>query len=309
VIAGLLVAVALAAAMPAAAMADASANIRRSPGPSAAFTLAGSDGYSLYFKSEKGQLTIVASQGRPAQPTISNGGKLLPARTGSSSESTYVVHGVSRDPSAIEADLGSAGSVSLTFQPSGEKKVTMIDLSGKSERCIGAAKVVRRLGSFVGSVSFHGENGYTTAEAVSVPGSVGTSTFRNCTHLPKRPASGKAASEPAAFIVVDGETPLLAFRDSGRASFAAFESEELEEGLFVFRSATAVGAPSLFSFRPDTPRASLRPPAPVSGTGIYRDSPSAPPTWSGDLSVSFPGVRQPLTGQGAGKASLKLVPR
>ncbi|HSC21096.1 MAG TPA: hypothetical protein VLC07_05155, partial [Solirubrobacterales bacterium] len=65
----------LAAALPATAAADASSNIRRSPGDSAAFTLPGSNGYSLYFKSEQGVLTIIASRRRPAQATIAAGGK------------------------------------------------------------------------------------------------------------------------------------------------------------------------------------------------------------------------------------------
>jgi hypothetical protein len=294
---GLLSAAVLAAAVPASAMADASPNIRRSPGDSAAFTLAGSNGYSLYFKSEKRLLTIIASQRRPAQPTISADGRLVPARLGATSESIYSFRGVSHDPRRIEADLGPAGSVSLVFQPSGEKKATPIDLAGKSEKCIGATKVVRRLGSFVGSVSFHGENGYTTAEATSVPGTVGTSPFRNCTQPPLHPAGEEELPERPTFLSVSGDAGLLALRDPRESRFFALDGEELADGFFVMRSATATGSPSLFSFSPDGRRARVRPPAPFSGTGVYSDPADGPPTWSGDLSVSFPGVQQPLTGE------------
>jgi hypothetical protein len=290
---------------------EAGANIRRSPGDSAAFTLAGSNGYSLYFKSEKGTLTIVASRKRPAQPTISPTGKLVPANLGSSSESIYVTQGIPHDPSTISADLGKLGSVSLSFQPSGEKKVTWVDLGSKSEKCIGATKIVRRLGNFVGSVSFRGENGYTEAEAISVPGTVGTSPFRNCTTL-HRPGAGTSAASQAvapeaeAFLTVSGDASLLASRDSENAHFLALDSELLEPGLFVLRAAAATSHRRRFSFSPDGSRATVNPPAPFSGTATYRDPQGGPPRWSGNFSVEFPGFVQPLTGAGMTKARMRL---
>jgi len=291
--------VALAAALPASAGAEASANIRRSPGDSGTFTLQGSNGYSLYFKSEKRMLTVVASRYRPAQATISPRGKLLPARTGSGSESTYVVRGLSRDPSVIEADLGPAGSVSLVFQPSGEKKVTHVDLNAKSEKCIGATRVVRHLGNFVGSVSFRGENGYTSAEATSVPGTVGTSAFRNCTtrRTGKAPVRRPATStREEAFLTVSGEASFTANRNEDEAFFYAFEGAELAPGFFVVRTAIARGGSELFALGRNGLSARLSPPAPFAGTGTYRDPAGGPPSWGGNLSVEYPGFVQPLTG-------------
>jgi hypothetical protein len=290
---------------------EAGANIRRSPGDSGAFTLRGTNGYSLYFKSEKGMLTVIASRRRPAQATISPRGKLVPANLGSSSESTYVTRGVPRDPATISADLGKLGSVSLAFQPSGERKVTWVDLGAKSEKCIGATKVVRRLGTFIGSVSFRGENGYTEAEALSVPGTVGTSPFRNCTTVRRDRAGASAASRHArikteAFLTVGGDASLLAARDSEKTHFFALDSELLEPELAVLRSARAASRPDLFSFSPNGLWASVEPPAPFSGTATYRDSPGGLPSWSGDLSVEFPGFVQPLSGAGITKPRLRL---
>jgi hypothetical protein len=307
---GVLVAMMLGALLPATALATASANIRRTPGSSGDFTLHGSNGYSLYFKSEKGQLTIIASQRRPTQATVAPSGKLMPARTGAASESTYFVDGVSRDPSTIEADLGPAGEVSLTFQPSGAKKVTTFDLSDKSEGCVGATKVVRRLGNFVGTVSFHGENGYTTAEAASVPGTVGTSPFRNCTtirhHLGGKPKSPAPPAPPPAFLAVNSKKVAFTAIRSPSAFFWAFSGEQLEGGPLVLRIASAITPRSLFSVRADGSQAILRPPPPFSGAGVYRDPPSGPPTWTGDLSVGFPGVAQPLTGEEMGSPQLRI---
>lgn len=292
--------------VPSAASASASANIRKSPGPSATFTLAGTNGYTLYFKSEKGQLTIIASRRQPTQATVATDGTLVPGRLGSASESTYVYFGVSEDPRTIAADLGAFGKVSLSFQPSGAKKVTAVDLSEKTEKCIGATKVVRRLGSFVGSVSFHAENGYTAAEATSVPGTFGTSPFRSCSSIPKHaPEEDEVLPERPTFLAVSGPAAFFALRDSDASRFTAFENEGLGDGFSVFRLATAVGAPSLFSSRPNGLRARVRPPAPFSGSGAYSDTAGGSPTWSGDLSVSFPGVQRPLTGDGFVKPMLK----
>ena len=303
--AGLSAAVILGCA-PTAASASASANIRKSPGPSAAFTMAGTNGYTLYFKSEKGLLTIIASRRQPTQATIATDGTLVPARLGPGSESTYVYFGVSKDPRTITADLGALGKVSLSFQPSGAKKVTSVDLSEKTEKCIGATRVVRRLGSFVGSVSFHAENGYTAAEATSVPGTFGTSPFRSCSTIPKHaPEEDEVLPERPTFLAVSGPAAFFALQDSEESRFTAFENESLGNGFSVFRLATAVGAPSLFSSRPNGLRASVRPPAPFSGSGAYSDTPGGSPVWSGDLSVSFPGVQRALTGDGFVKPMLR----
>jgi hypothetical protein len=250
---------------------------------------------------------VIVSRRRPAQATIAADGTSVPARLGPTDESTYVYFGVSRDPRTIEADFGAFGKVALSFQPSGAKKVTSVDLSDKTEKCIGATKVVRRLGSFVGSVSFHAENGYTSAEATSVPGTFGTSPFRSCSHIPKHaPEEDEVLPERPTFLAVGGEAAFIALRDSEASRFTAFEHEDLSEGFSVFRLATAVGEPSLFSSRPNGLRASVRPPAPFSGSGVYRDTAGGEPVWSGDLSVSFPGVERPLTGDGFVKPMLKL---
>jgi hypothetical protein len=293
----------LLAAQPATAT-EAGANIRRSPGESAAFTLAGTNGYTLHFTSEKGLLEIVVSQERPAQATISPTGKLIPADTsGNTRESIYFLRGVSRDLSTISADLGPAGSVDLVFQPSGEREVTRFNLHGKSEKCVGAAKVVRRLGSFVGSVSFHGENGYTSAAATSVPGTIGTSPFRNCTTLPRHQGRDEA-EEPArspeeAFLSATGTVSFLALHNAEESRFNALSGETLGPDMSVLRVVTAVAGPRLFSYDRDGGRAAVRPPAPFSGSARYRASRGGTPTWTGNLSVDFPRVVQPLTEPGS----------
>jgi hypothetical protein len=306
---------ALILAAPAGAAGEAGSNIRRTPGDSAAFTLTGSNGYRLYFKSEKGMLTITVTRTRPLVASIAPTGKLIPPQRGATTESVYTTRGVSRDPTKIEADLGDAGEVSLVFHPSGEERVTPVDLDSKSERCVGATKITRRLGTFFGSVSFQGEHGYTAAVAISVPGTVGTSPFRNCTTKRRRPAPGRAADSgganqvsplEAAFTVNGPAATLIAFRNSERSNYFVFNSEELSDGFFVFRTAQATGGPDLFSFRGDGKRAHLKPPAPFSGAATFADPPAGPRSWSGSLAVSFPGGEQALTGKGIFRPTLRL---
>jgi hypothetical protein len=301
-------------AAPAVAAGEAGSNIRRTPGDSAAFTLTGSNGYRLYYKSEKGMLTITVTQTRPLVASISPTGELIAPQRGAASESVYTTRGVSRDPTKIEADLGDAGKISLVFHPSGQERVTPVDLGSKSERCVGATKITRRLGTFMGSVSFQGEHGYTTAAAISVPGTVGTSPFRNCTTR-RRPNGGgglgarAAASRAplqATFTVNGPAATLIAFRNPKRSNFYAFNSQELADGFYVFRTASAAGPPGLFSFRGDGRRAHLKPPAPFSGAATFADPPAGPRSWSGSLAVSFPGGEQPLTGKGIFRPTLRL---
>jgi hypothetical protein len=75
--------------------------------------------HSLDVKSEEGVVTITAADLLPPVARISAAGRLRPANRGSLAASTYTVFGQSRDPNAIDADLGPLGRISVVFQPSG----------------------------------------------------------------------------------------------------------------------------------------------------------------------------------------------
>ena len=290
-----------------AAAGEASANLRHTPPESAAFTVAGSDGYRVNVKSERGQVTVVVSRQRPPMATFSAAGRLIPPNRGDYTASTYWARATSEDPSTIDADLGPVGRISVAFHPDGRSHATTVDLSGKTEGCVGATKIVRRLGTFVGTISFHGENGYTAVDLTSAPGSVGVSPFRNCsTRVDHRPGAGtppKGRTSVSLALDGAGDAPsfyasaaFYAFDAAGPPAFIAISAEALDSETFVFRGAHAVGRPSGFLLDDGASGLRIAPPAPFFGTATYRDGPHSPPSWKGDLAVEFPGLRLPLTG-------------
>jgi hypothetical protein len=82
-----------------------------------------------------------------------------------------------------------------------------------------------------------------------------------------------------------------------RVEFTA-EADEKIEDVSVRRSVTELAPVASFVVSPHLRRATVTPPAPFSGTATFeRHGKSMPPSWTGSLSVSFPGrPNLPLTG-------------
>lgn len=277
---------------------------------SAEFTAPGTNGYSLDVKSEMGVMTITAADELPPVATISAGGRLRPANRSSIAASTYTVFGQSRDPNAIDADLGPLGRISVVFQPSGAVHVNKLDLSDKSKRCVAPRRIVRRLGTFTGRIEFAGENGFTTVNLTSARGSVGTSPFRDCTTLrhQRAPEGPLAQREPpgATLQVINragadrgASASMFAATAKGReASFFAAMVEPITPGLVVYRTAQASAGRSSFVFHDPLTFAAVTPPAPFSGRALFhrKGSSGGSGRWSGTLRVHFPGFEVPVTG-------------
>ena len=304
VIGGAVIAFGLSAPCAAFARSQASRYHEHAHAISAEFTAPGTNGYSLDVKSENGVVTVVASDERPPVATISITGGITPPNTGSVAASTYNFFDQPRDPNVIETDLGSLGDISVVFQPSGKVHISRLDLRDKSKKCIAPRKIVRRLGTFSGTIEFAGENGYTTVDLPSARGSVGTSPFRNCSTVRRghrklvpspRPTKVVGASLSASNNGLGTDTGamfLAATKDDG-AFFYAMMVEQLEENLSVFRSAQAVAGPRRFSFGSSLDFATLTPPYPFSGRASFHSGGGA---WLGSLAVAFPGVSIPLAG-------------
>jgi hypothetical protein len=75
-------------------------------------------------------------------------------------------------------------------------------------------------------------------------------------------------------------------------------------GIQIIRLAAAAGPKSALSVAADGLSAKVTPPAPFGG--YARIAPCSAKKWSGNLRVSFPGLRQPLTGHDSGE---KLSPQ
>ena len=86
------------------------------------------------------------------------------------------------------------------------------------------------------------------------------------------------------------------FSGSGSARFLA--AEEVVEGrLGIVRLATASAPESAFTFEDTLASATLAPPIPFSGKGVFQQGIGVAESWAGSLAVSFLGApRTPLTG-------------
>lgn len=291
---------------------------------SAAFTVAGTNGYTLHVKSERGMAQVIVSRERPAVATISILGQVRRANEGSVSSATYTSWGQPRDGRTIDADLGPFGRITVAFQPSGEVHVGQVDLTDKSKKCVGNERIVRQIGTFAGTIRFAGENGYTAVETTSAPGSLGISPFRNCTTK----AAGKRTDRPEAEPrpVLDGAVVMASSVPPGgsTSSFSGFANQDgaiyyaltgqvidPALGLTVMRSAQAVGPSSAIEFNPAFTAASVEPPPPFAGSAAFRSQGSTrrDNLFSGTLSVEYPGLSVPLAGPDVYQSDLRPIYR
>lgn len=277
---------------------------------SAEFTVPASNGYTLDVKSEDGQLTVLAFRSAAPVAHISDADQLLPAGEDDYAAARYFAP-TTAGAEAIDASLGALGEIDVAFQPSGQTRVTHLDLSDKRKGCNAPSRIVRHLGTFSGRISFHGENGYTAVDVTSAAGSIGTSPYRTC--------STKSGSRerkfvfvragPDAFLNTSDPEAHVSFNAStlgpGAGFYASFV-EVLPGGIVVIRTAQAVARGEAFVLNAERHIVTLQPPAPFSGTATYRGGAGGSPSWSGSLAVAFPGLTVPLTGPSF-KAQLRLA--
>lgn len=199
-------------------------------------------------------------------------------------------------PHRLQASFGSFGKVSMRFQPPR-------DDSGVKSICRFGERLSRRPGSYVGHLKFKGEGGYISLDLHRAEGSIVTPAGR-C----RRPRFTQAQLEKALeslFEPVSGlfavsregvaTTSFLGLARRSRAFFIAAH-EENRGKLAILRFATAA-APKGPHANEAATSARVAPPAPFHGTGRYRAAPDGTSTWTGPLSVNFPGApRFPLTG-------------
>ncbi|HEU5104786.1 MAG TPA: hypothetical protein VFU11_02975 [Solirubrobacterales bacterium] len=254
--------------------------------------LPASNGYTLRVKTEGSQAIVSVWRHRPGGPSLS---------------STYYANNSAGPEEGVVADLGAAGKIDLRFTPNGETKTIRIP-RGKSRRpgCRYPERITRELGTFTGTIAFHGEHGFATAEATTVPGSVGPSARPRCGGevALARPAYGAPPSLfgpehvrllGSAFFAVHSHatredprmTYLLVSTDGEKVLYFGARIEVVAEGLAIQRTVEVSAPRSSFSYSGNLSSATLRPPAPFSGTGTYS---ARRELLGGDLAVALPGA-------------------
>lgn len=202
----------------------------------------------------------------------------------------YAVEGDVRE-TGIEAQFGRLGKIALVFQP------TSVEKTPAGPGCPGE-KLVEEEGVFSGEFHFRGERGFTTIDLHRVEGKVTVKPDHSCRGDRAARAAARGRNEVAALRAFDldgGRRFLAVGGTSGTGRYQAEFSAgliERSEGMEIFRYAwAATRRRGFFDFDHDAGTATVRPPAPFSGSAGFarRGSARNPGRWSGNLTVSLLG--------------------
>jgi hypothetical protein len=199
------------------------------------------------------------------------------------------------DGTRVRARFGGLGLVDVSFEQEGETVVRPPPPS-----CEGAPRTIRS-GSFVGTIRFDGERGFSTVDAARASGTLKTVPEWTCPRPGRRRPGGAVASVDTSPAVLEARGGPLARRVALRA-VAAHEEDESDSLLFsagrlearprlrIDRYAYAFSSRgSAFEFDQGLSWATLAPPPPFDGSARFtRDA--GDPRWTGSLTVDLPGV-------------------
>ncbi len=260
------------------------------------FDIEARDGYELSVIARGDVVAVEVT--RPAQ----NKGPLQRLLGLERAATVYLARGTVT-PRRIKASFGRFGSVDVRFRPS--RRVVR---SHRHRRCRGAGRFTSRFGVFVGGIRFSGEKHYITVRAHRAKGRVRSRLHLRCS-LPPVPPSAQSSAHPlsrqpsftpasltAGWRHAVAATELFVLR-LRRATLFLAVSEESKGSVAELRYALATARSRVFRFNEALTTATIAPPRPFHGKGIYGAAPDGTTSWSGPLSVSFPGLpRAPLTG-------------
>jgi hypothetical protein len=207
------------------------------------------------------------------------------------------------DGNRFEAHFGDVIDVSVSFQAERRRVIP----GAPGQRCSGR-KPESLYGTFVGTIEFHGELGFTELVSTERNGTRDRYFRRVCRPVPRAAAS--TTGPPARQLVVarpEGSSETWFRALTGIAAPKAypqwiFEARHTERiGPVSIRRQALVEAEtgatlSALGITPTT--AAVSPPAPFFGSAEYVEG-AGPGSWTGSLGVELPGVPPvPLTGEG-----------
>lgn len=245
-----------------------------------AFRLRGTHGYSL--------LVLAGSR-----PGFRHGEVLVFATRG---REGALYHAPARvTATTIDGRLGAVGRISVHFEPHGEEKTVR-------SRCDAADRATYQPGSWVGTIEFEGEEGFTRADVDSAPE---LTPFFGIGCGVSGGGESWGPGEPGARLLARSATEKRTVelranknKPGGRLKLEATVRER-KGALSVTRVAERVQPAAGFAYDPALRSAVLEPAAPFSGAGSFHREAKPANRWTGDLAVDLPGradVR--LTGAG-----------
>jgi hypothetical protein len=202
----------------------------------------------------------------------------------------------------LDADFGKAGRIKARFVP--EKTQEQKAPKG----CVGGPTVAE-IGYFVGPLSFHGANGFTSFEVHRLKGFVTHSPRLVCRRGPefgRDSFRGEGllqviAGTPSGSTYFDAATVPVERNIPSDSTYIAY-SRHKEGSVDILESVAVLAAeplaiPDLTAELPAT--VTIEPPAPFSGSATIEAPSRATATLSGDLVVDLPAAGEvPLTGPG-----------
>lgn len=243
----------------------------------AMFSLPGSNGYSVDFGVTSGGRAVASAFRIDSSDTF----------FGATYETTGRVFG-----DRIRVRFGNLGRVTTFFHPSGRVK-----RRNPPRRCEGEPRLTS-FGTFVGTVGFSGERGYTAAEASRARGRLLTLPRWRCkrgrarvplglnpTAEQKIELEATAARTRSSFSVSATRPP----EERGSTFFTASRIER-RGGLLISRFAFTGGPERTFVVDDALGTATAEPPPPFSGSAAFVRNPDGSTSWSGSLAVDLPGA-------------------
>jgi hypothetical protein len=257
---------------PARALAGAPSSTVPLPVPGA-FRLPASDGYTLY---------VIA---RP--PRGGKSGALLIIASAKGEGVTYEAPATVTETS-MQADLGDLGEISVDFHRSNQ--VASVPCGKRAIRFDS--------GDYEGKIVFHGEEGYTSAEATIAPGNIDYLLEGICGKVTIEGSGGPRKG--AALSVRDpalGPEMSVSKSRPGAAALITARLSEYSNGISIERVTSSWMSGGDFTYDRRLRTATVRPPAPFAGSARFDLDAKAGQRWSGDLTVDMPGQADvPLTG-------------
>jgi hypothetical protein len=259
----------LAAAVPAAIAAEPAPE-----GLEGAFALKGTNGYGLF--------GLVASTPKGGALTLFVGNK--------GGEATYEAHGEVTTES-VDFDLGALGKIDVAVQPTGKTETlnSKCDGSGKSTT-IPATELV-------GTIEFHGEEGFTDVEATRTPLLLKPISEIVCGAVT---VEGKEGGDgiPGAGLAIKrkgGPSLKLAQNRPGAPVFYTAQMKEKDGPVTVERTVGGYLRGGVLTYAPSLAAAHFAGAGPFSGSATYAGKSVPRPNrpgkgpWRGNLTVDFPG--------------------
>jgi hypothetical protein len=216
----------------------------------------------------------------------------------------YVARGTVT-PRRIAAGFGKLGEIDMRFQPSGG-----VVKSGSHRRCRGTDHFTSRLGVFVGGLRFSGEKHYIAFDSHRAKGRVrsplrlhcASAAFRRRTETRARPVRRHPSFAPAFLLSSSrhgvSSVELTTLRVGARTLFLAITEEGLSSMARIRYALAIAPTKKSFALNDAVTAATITPPLPFHARGSYSAAPDGTTSWTGPLSVSFPGApRLPLAGE------------